>query len=116
MKAECFHSENSQKLTGEYFPVGVYNGRTIYEHSRKDYNGMWWSLRFEDSTNQWIFKWQSRQIRVGEVLYGSTIENCLGQPGQSEGYVKSETVGAGNQCSFEISEACSPRIKGKSII
>ena len=82
MKAECFYSWENQRLTGEYIPVGGYNGRTIYEHTSKDLNGNWWSLRFDDSANQWILKWQSKQIKVDEEHYESTIESCLGQAGQ----------------------------------
>ena len=81
MKAECSDSFEGAKITGEYFPVGGYNERTLYEHARKDSNGKWWSLRFDDPTNRWILKWQSKQIKVGEVHFGSTIGSCLGQPG-----------------------------------
>ena len=82
VKAECSDSSENHRLTGEYFPVGKYNGRTIYEHSSEDINGMWWSLRFDDSANKWILKWQSQQIKVGEEHFESIIEGCLGQAGQ----------------------------------
>ena len=81
VKAECSDSFEAKQITGEYSPVGGYNGRTIYERTLKDANGNWWSLRFDDSTNRWILKWQPTQIKVGEEHFGTIIENCLGKSG-----------------------------------
>ena len=79
VKADCSFEE-SEMISGQYLPVGGYNGRTIYEKTETDINSNWWSLRYDSST-QWTFKWQSNQIKKGENHFDENIEDCSNQQG-----------------------------------
>ena len=67
-------------ISGEYLPVGGYNGRTIYENIQIDINSKWWSLRY-DVWTKWTFKWQLNQIKEGEDHFDEYIETCSNQQG-----------------------------------
>ena len=80
MKADCSSGE-SEMISGEYLPVGGYNGHTIYENTKIDTNSNWWSLRYDVST-KWTFQWQSNQIKEGEDHFDEYIETCSNQQGK----------------------------------
>ena len=68
-------------ISGEYLPVGGYNGHTIYENTQIDSNSKWWSLRY-DFLTQWTFQWQQNQIQKDENHFNEYIETCLNQQGK----------------------------------
>ena len=68
-------------ISGEYLPVGGYNGHTIYENTQIDSNSKWWSLRY-DFLTQWTFQWQPIQIQMDENHFDENIETCSNQQGK----------------------------------
>ena len=87
--AYCSSDHEKQVMSGTYIAKGVFGGRIIYEKINADYNGKWWSLRYdrprEDpiSTKRWIFMYNGHQVTIGESIFGSVIENYSNRPGKS---------------------------------
>ena len=79
--ASCGIDWNTVTLSGTYREKGLFEGYYIYEKTTQDGNGNWWSLRRDSTTNEWAFWYQGHQIEVGNVAFGSTIENCANGPG-----------------------------------
>ena len=79
--ASCSSGLNTGVLSGEFKAVGNYNGRRIYEKPIQDANGNWWTMRFDNDTNRWIFWYSDSQIGPGEVFDGQII-----QPLNAQGY------------------------------
>ena len=73
--ASCSSGSKIGVLSGEFKAVGMYNGRQIYENPNKDENEKWWSFRFDNETNRWIFSYANYQITPGEVAFEQTIES-----------------------------------------
>ena len=63
---------NREVISGTYQAKGVFAGRLIYEKTVQDYNGMWWSMRWDAQNNRWEFNWGGQKVR-------GTIENVRGE-------------------------------------
>ena len=84
MTASCGSAWNTEVLSGTYREKGVLEGYYIYEKTTPDGNSNWWSMRRDKTANEWVFWYQGHQIEVGNVEFGSTIEDCANVPGWSK--------------------------------
>ena len=51
---------------------------TIYEITKPDGNGMWWSMFYKIPIGKWIFLFQPKHIVEGEISYYQTVGSCSG--------------------------------------
>ena len=88
--AFCSSDHEQQVISGTYIAKGVFGSYIIYEKTVADYNGRWWSLRYDrpskdpsvdSSTNRWIFMYNDQQVTIGESIFGSNIQNYSNRPG-----------------------------------
>ena len=88
--AFCSSDHEKRVISGTYIVKGVFGSHIIYEKTVADYNGNWWSLRYDrpredpsidSSTNRWIFMYNEQQVTIGASVFGSTIENYSNRPG-----------------------------------
>ena len=78
VKATCANKWNEVNLSGDFLPVGEFNDRTIYEITKPDGNGMWWSMFYKIPISKWIFLPQPKHIVEGEISYYQTVGSCSG--------------------------------------
>ena len=83
--ASCSSSHEVQVISGIYIAAGVFNDRIIYQKTVKDVNLQWWSLRYDQSSedprfhsayHRWIFSYQGQQVTHEQSSFGSIKENC----------------------------------------
>ena len=89
--AFCSSDHEKQVISGTYIAKGVFERHIIYEKTVADYNGNWWSLRYDRSSdssresssehpsvdppiNRWIFMYSDQQVTIGESIFDSIIE------------------------------------------
>ena len=73
IKATCPQSNDEIDIEGEYVAIGTYEGRAIYEKTIADSNGSWWFIRFDSTTDRWIFDSMNGRVTKGTSIEDSTI-------------------------------------------
>ena len=73
VEATCPQSNDEIDIEGEYVAIGTFEGRPIYEKTIADSNGSWWFIRFDSTTDRWIFDSMDERVTEGTYIAYSPV-------------------------------------------
>merc|ERR1711996_144640 len=88
LTASCSQDWKSVALSGRYRAAGIFEGRLVYEKASPDADGLWWTFRFDSSTQRSLFQFSSSHIDVGKFS-------------NEKGYESNDAV-TYEKCSYDI--------------